>query len=126
MAENVVRQRLAAILAADVAGYSRLMGDDERATIDAINSCRAVFREHIEANGGRVVDMAGDSVLAIFDTAIGAFTTAMAAQERVGVNTGDIHEQDDGTVYGDGVNVAARLEALAEPGGICLSDKVHT
>jgi adenylate cyclase len=143
MAENVVRQRLAAILAADVAGYSRLMGDDERATIDAINSCRAVFREQIEANGGRVVDMAGDSVLAIFDTAIGAFTTAMAAQERlgdlnadvaverrmlwrIGVNTGDIHEQDDGTVYGDGVNVAARLEALAEPGGICLSDKVHT
>ena len=143
MAENVVRQRLAAILAADVAGYSRLMGDDERATIDAINRCRAVFREHIEANGGRVVDMAGDSVLAIFDTAIGAFTTAMAAQERladlnteftedrrmlwrIGVNLGDIHEQDDGTAYGDGINVAARLEALAEPGGICLSDKVHT
>jgi adenylate cyclase len=143
MTENVVRQRLAAILAADVAGYSRLMGDDERATINAINRCRAVFREHIEGNGGRVVDMAGDSVLAIFDTAIGAFTTAIAAQERladlnnefaedrrmawrVGVNLGDIHEQDDGTVYGDGVNVAARLEALAEPGGICLSDKVHT
>jgi adenylate cyclase len=143
MAENVVRQRLAAILAADVAGYSRLMGADERATIDAINSCRAVFREQIEANGGRVMDMAGDSVLAIFDTAIGAFTTAMAAQEglaslnadipddrrmawRIGVNLGDIHEQDDGTVYGDGVNVAARLEALSEPGGICLSDKVHT
>jgi adenylate cyclase len=143
MAENVVRQRLAAILAADVAGYSRLMGDDERATIDAINHCRAIFREHIEANGGRVVDMAGDSVLAIFDTAIGAFTTAIAAQERlahlnadfaedrrmlwrIGVNTGDIHEQDDGTVYGDGINVAARLEGLAEPGGICASDKVHT
>jgi len=142
MAETVVRQRLAAILAADVAGYSRLMGADERATIDAINRCRAIFREHIEANGGRVVDMAGDSVLAIFDTAIGAFTTAMAAQDRladlnteipedrrmlwrIGVNTGDIHEQDDGTVYGDGVNVAARLEALAEPGGICVSGKVR-
>ncbi len=142
MAENVIRQRLAAILAADVAGYSRLMGDDERATIDAINRCRAVFRDHIEANGGRVVDMAGDSVLAIFDTAIGVFTTAMAAQERladlntdvaenrrmawrIGVNLGDIHEQDDGTVYGDGVNVAARLEALAEPGGICVSGKVR-
>ena len=142
MAENVVRQRLAAILAADVAGYSRLMGDDEPATIAAINRCRAVFRERIEAEGGRVVDMAGDSVLAVFDTAIGAFTTAIAAQERLsdlnsdvgedrrmlwrtGVNTGDIHEQDDGTVYGDGVNVAARLEALAEPGGICVSGKVH-
>ncbi len=83
MAENVVRQRLAAILAADVAGYSRLMGDDERATIDAINQCRAVFREQIEANGGRVVDVASDSVLAVFDTAIGAFTTAMSAQERI-------------------------------------------
>jgi adenylate cyclase len=142
MAENVVRQRLAAILAADVAGYSRLMGNDERATIDTINSCRALFREQIEANGGRVVDMAGDSVLAIFDTAIGAFTTATTAQDRlanlntdiaedrrmlwrIGVNTGDIHEQDDGTVYGDGVNVAARLEALAEPGGICVSGKVR-
>ncbi len=142
MAEPEVRQRLAAILAADVAGYSRLMGGDERATIVAINRCRATFREQIEANGGRVVDMAGDSVLAVFDTAIGAFTASVAAQEqlavlnsdlaedrrmawRIGVNTGDIHEQDDGTVYGDGVNVAARLEALAEPGGICLSDKVH-
>ena len=142
MAEPEIKQRLAAILAADVAGYSRLMGDDERATIATINQCRAVFREAIEANGGRVVDMAGDSVLAIFDTAIGAATAAVAVQERlaalnadlaeerrmawrIGLNTGDIHEQDDGTVYGDGVNVAARLQALAEPGGICLSDKVH-
>ena len=83
MAGPEVRQRLAAILAADVAGYSRLMADDERATIDALNHCRALFRTHIEANGGRVVDMAGDSVLAVFDTAIGAARAALAAQEAV-------------------------------------------
>ena len=142
MAEREVRQRLAAILAADVAGYSRLMGDDERATIDALNACRDIFQSAIESHAGRVVDMAGDSVLAVFDTAIGAAEAALAAQEalaafnadipegrrmryRIGLNTGDIHEQDDGTVYGDGVNIAARLEAIAEPGGICVSDKVH-
>ncbi len=142
MAERDVRQRLAAILAADVAGYSRLMGDDERATIDALNACRDIFRSAIESHAGRVVDMAGDSVLAVFDTAIGAAEAALAAQAalaafntdipegrrmryRIGLNTGDIHEQDDGTVYGDGVNIAARLEAIAEPGGICVSDKVQ-
>ena len=142
IADNVVRQRLALILASDVAGYSRLMGDDERPTIATINRCRAIFREEITAQGGRVVDMAGDSVLAVFDTAIGAATAAVATQARladlnaglpedrrmafrIGVNLGDIHEQDDGTVYGDGVNVAARLESLAEPGGISVSGKVH-
>ena len=133
-----MRQRLAAILAADVAGYSRLMGDDERATIATLNQFRAIFREHIEANQGRVVDMAGDSVLAIFETAAGAVLTGVAVQTalaekneelaadrrmvfRIGVHLGDIHQQDDGTIYGDGVNVAARLESLAEPGGICVS-----
>ncbi|MDP6951952.1 MAG: adenylate/guanylate cyclase domain-containing protein, partial [Alphaproteobacteria bacterium] len=142
MDEPEVRQRLAAILAADVAGYSRLMGDDERATIASLNHCRAVFRQHIGAHGGRVVDTAGDSVLAVFDTAIGAARAALAVQAdlatynaglpaerrmawRIGLNTGDVHEQDDGTVYGDGVNIAARVEALAAPGGISVSGKVH-
>ena len=142
MADDDVKQRLAAILAADVEGYSRLMGEDEPATVAALREHRELFRQHIEANGGRVVDMAGDSVLAVFDSTAGAVAAAMAAQKalaesnaalpterqmrfRIGVNLGDIREAEDGTVYGDGVNVAARLEGLAAPGGICVSDKVH-
>jgi len=80
MAEPEVRQKLAAILAADVAGYSRLMGEDEPATITAITDYRNIFREQIEANGGRVVDMAGDSILAVFDSAAGAVAAAVATQ----------------------------------------------
>lgn len=139
MAEGHVTRRLAAILAADVAGYSRLMGDDERATISTLREYREVFREHIESNGGRVVDMAGDSVLAVFDSASGAVLAATQIQDeiaqrndslpderrmlfRIGVNLGDIEEAEDGTVYGDGVNVAARLEGLAKPGGVMISE----
>ena len=142
MTDDGVVQRLAAILVADVVGYSRLMGDDERATIAALDASRAVFAEHIEANGGRVVDMAGDSVLAVFASAAGAVTAALATQAalaetnaarpearrmiyRIGVNSGDVQEKRDGTVYGDGVNIAARLEALAEPGGVAISGVVH-
>jgi adenylate cyclase len=139
--EGNVKRRLAAILAADVAGYSRLMGDDERATIATLREYREVFRERIGANGGRVVDMAGDAVLAVFDSASGAVAAATETQGelakrneglsderrmvfRIGVNLGDIEEADDGTVYGDGVNVAARLEAMANPGGINVSGSV--
>ncbi|MDP6952279.1 MAG: adenylate/guanylate cyclase domain-containing protein [Alphaproteobacteria bacterium] len=142
MAETDVKRRLAAILAADVAGYSRLMGDDERATIAILREFRDVFRERIEANGGRVVDMAGDSVLSVFDSAAGAVQAGIETQAelagrneelseerrmlfRIGVNLGDIEEADDGTVYGDGVNVAARLEAMASPGGITVSGSVY-
>jgi adenylate cyclase len=137
-----IRQRLAAILAADVAGYSRLMAADERATVAALDSARAVFRTQIESNQGRVIDMAGDSVLAVFETATGAVSAALAVQQelsasssaepeerrmrfRIGVHLGDIIEKSDGTVYGDGVNIAARLEGLAEPGGITISDAVQ-
>lgn len=139
MVESDVKRKLAAILAADVAGYSRLMGDDERATIATLRDYREVFREHIDANGGRVVDMAGDSVLAVFESASGAVQAAIETQGtlaernqllsderrmvfRIGVNLGDIEEADDGTVYGDGVNVAARLEGLADPGGVMISE----
>ena len=139
MAEPAVEQRLAAILAADVAGYTRLMADDEPATIATITEYRTVFRTHIEANGGRVVDMAGDSILAVFTSAAGAVKAAVDAQcevaghneelpearcmrFRIGINLGDIREADDGTVYGDDVNVAARLEGLAEPGGVMISE----
>ena len=137
-----MRQRLAAILAADVAGYSRLMAADERATVAALDAARAVFRAQIESSQGRVIDMAGDSVLAVFETATGAVAAALAIQKelndssgtvaedrrmrfRIGVHLGDVIEKADGTVYGDGVNIAARLEGLAMPGGITISESVQ-
>src|SRR5689334_2870183 len=128
MAKAELRQRLAAILAADAAGYSRLMAHDERATVAALDQARAVFRLEIESRGGRVIDMAGDSVLAIFETASGALAAAVAIQGalaaasdavpeerrmrfRLGIHLGDVMEKRDRTVYGDGVNIAARLQA---------------
>ena len=143
MDETRFSNRLAAILAADAAGYSRLMAADERATVAALDAARAVFRTQIEAHHGRVVDMAGDSVLAVFDTASRGGGAALAVQAelarsagraspddrrmrfRIGVHLGDVIEKADGTVYGDGVNIAARLQALAEPGGITVSDAVR-
>jgi adenylate cyclase len=145
VAEGVVssfKQRLAAILAADAAGFSRLMASDDRATVAALDAARAVFRTHIEAHHGRVIDMAGDSVLAVFQTATGAVGAAIDVQKelatavaaalaerqlrfRIGVHLGDVIEKTDGTVYGDGVNIAARLQALAEPGGVTVSDAVR-
>ncbi|HWK85076.1 MAG TPA: adenylate/guanylate cyclase domain-containing protein, partial [Caldimonas sp.] len=136
------RQRLAAILAADAAGYSRLMASDERETVAALDAARAAFRAAISSHGGRVIDMAGDSVLAVFDTAAGAVSTALEVQQalerlvqgvpadrrlrfRIGVHLGDLIEKEDGSVYGNGVNIAARLEGLALPGGITVSDAVH-
>lgn len=137
-----LKQRLAAIFAADVAGYSRLMAADERATVAALDAARSVFKSRIEFNHGRVIDMAGDSVLAVFETAIGAVSAALEVQQqlndsasavpedrrmrfRIGVHLGDVIEKADGTVYGDGVNIAARLEGLAEPGGIMVSDAIQ-
>lgn len=140
--ESVLNHRLAAILAADAAGYSRLMSIDDKATVAALDSARTVFRIHIEAQHGRVVDMAGDSVLAVFGTAAGAVSAALAVQAqlgalaeaepgdrrmqfRIGVHLGDVIEKADGSVYGDGVNIAARLQTLAEPGRITVSDAIH-
>jgi len=136
------RQRLAAILAADAQGYSRLMALDDAGTLAALDAARARFREQAAAHGGRVVDTAGDSVLAVFETAIGAVRAAVDAQRdvealaaaqpagkalhfRVGVHLGDVIEKADASVYGDGVNVAARLQALADAGGVCVSDAVR-
>lgn len=135
-------QRLAAILAADAAGYSRLMALDERATVASLDASRAVFKACIESNRGRVIDMAGDSVLAVFQTAIGAALSALAIQRelqslganvpeerrmhfRVGVHLGDVIEKADGSVYGDGVNIAARLQSLADPAGIAVSESIR-
>ena len=142
MTDTGFRQRLAAILVADAAGYSRLMAADERGTIAALDSARTMFRRQIEAYQGRVIDMAGDSVLALFETATGAVSAALAVQRdldaphggvledrqmrfRIGVHLGDVFEKSDGTAYGDGVNVASRLQAMAEPGGVIVSESVR-
>lgn len=141
MVESTVSHKLAAILAADVVGYSRLMEHDERATLNTLDACRLIFREQTDAQQGRVIDTAGDSVLAAFETATGALRAALAIQAalaeqnglleeerrmafRIGINLGEVIEKPDGTVYGGGVNVAARLESLADPGGITISRTV--
>ena len=143
MAVTAHRQRLAAILAADAAGYSRLMAHDDQATVAALDAARTLFRTRTETNQGRIIDMAGDSVLAVFETAAGAVSAALAVQQdltaaaagipedqrlrfRIGVHLGDVIEKADGTVYGDGVNIAARLQALAEPGGVTASESIYT
>ena len=137
----MTRRRLAAVLSADAVGYSRLMSEDEAGTIAALGTARALFRERVASREGRVVDTAGDSVLAVFGSVIDALRAAIEIQDglrrsseglaedrrmrfRIGVNAGEIVEQEDGSVYGDGVNVAARLQALAEPGGICVSEVI--
>ena len=142
MSATVARHYLAAILAADVAGYSRLMSRDERSTLAALDAAREVFKSRIDAYHGRVIDMAGDSVLAVFETAVGALEAAQAVQDalkpqadaappdkqlrfRIGIHLGDVIEKTDGTVYGDGVNIAARVQTKAPPGGICLSQTVY-
>lgn len=142
MESSELRHRLLAILAADGVGFSRLMSADERTTVAALDAARAVFREQIAAYGGRLVDTAGDSVLAVFDTAAGAVVAALAVQARlsegrgetppeqclrfrIGVHLGDVYEKADGTVYGDGVNIAARLQALADPDGLTVSQSVQ-
>ena len=139
---GALRHRLAAIMSADVSGYSRLMAADESGTVVALDAARAVFSEQIESRQGRVIDMAGDSVLALFETATGAVVAALAVQReldtltrskpedqrlrfRIGVHLGDVIEKDDGTIYGDGVNLAARLEEQAAPGGVLVSDVVR-
>src|SRR5713226_6317883 len=140
--ESGNQQRLAAILAADVVGYSRLMALDEAATVAALEAAPLTISTQIESSRGRVINMVGDSVLAVFDSATGAVSAALAVQEaleatartapeerrmrfRIGVHLGDVIERPDGTIYGDGVNLSARLESLAPPGGIAVSDAVQ-
>jgi len=138
--EETVR-KLAAIFAADVAGYSRLMGQDEIGTLRRLTACRAILDKRIAAYRGRIFGSAGDSVVADFASAIDAVQCAVAVQDaiakdsaappadeqmrlRIGVHVGDVIVQGK-NLFGDGVNIAARLEALAEPGGICISGAVH-
>jgi adenylate cyclase len=141
MNEHSHSRKLAAILAADVAGYSRLMGNDEKATVQTLTEYRQVFKNHVALHQGHVVDTAGDSVLATFESPVEAVESAVEIQRelarrnrnlaphrqmnfRIGINLGDVIAREDGTVYGDGVNIAARLESLAEPGGISVSGTV--
>src|SRR5215510_1196426 len=128
-----VPRRLAAILAADIAGYSALMGADEAGTVRSLKEHQVVILPMITEHGGRIVDTAGDGMLAEFGSVVNAAECAVAIQRtmaernadveesrrmrfRIGINQGDV-VFDDARVYGDGVNVAARLESLAEPGG---------
>jgi adenylate cyclase len=138
MAEARVERRLAAILAADVAGYSRLMSADEVGTLAALKEYRhEIVDPAVAAHKGRIVKTTGDGMLVEFASAVDAVTCAMAVQEkmaertakatrppiqfRVGINVGDIIvDLDD--IFGDGVNIAARVENECEPGGVCLSD----
>ena len=141
MAEHRVQRRLAAILAADVVGYSRLMGEDEAGTLARLTKLRAeVIDPSLARYGGRTVKVMGDGVLVEFASAVDAVQsaldvqTAMASRNegisefsrmafRVGINVGDVIVEDD-DIHGDGVNIAARLEGISEPGGICISDDV--
>ncbi len=141
MPVRAVERKLTAILAADVAGYSRLMGADEVGTLQRLTACRVIVDGLIAAHRGRIFNTAGDSVVAEFASAVDAVECAVAVQEalagenvnqpaatqmqfRIGVHIGDVIVQGD-NLLGDGVNIAARLEALAEPGGICVSGAVH-
>ena len=135
-------RRLAAILAADVAGYSRLIGADEGGTLQALRTIRAeLIDPTIAAHNGRLVKTTGDGLLVEFGSVVDALRCATAVQAgmadrnattpvdkriefRIGINVGVV-VVEDGDIFGDGVNVAARLEALAEPGGICVSARVQ-
>ncbi len=136
-----MERKLTAILCADVFGYSRLMGEDEEATLRTLSSHRKLIDSLIEQHHGRFVNSAGDSVLAEFASVVNAVQCAVEIQTtlkaenanlpperrmefRIGVNLGDVMV-DGEQIYGDGVNVAARLESLADPGGICISGNVH-
>jgi adenylate cyclase len=138
---NRPSRRLAAILAADIAGDSTLMGADEARTVQDLKGHQAVVLPMIGQFGGRIIDTAGDGILAEFNSVANAVECAVAIQDtmrsrnaeteadrkmqyRIGINLGDVI-YDDSRIYGDGINVAARLESLAEPGGICISSKVY-
>ena len=139
--EPSIQRRLAAILAADIAGYSRLMHEDEPATVRDLKSHQSVILPLIGQHGGRIIDTAGDGIMAEFPSVVGATECAVEIQAvmaernqrvpesrrmrfRIGINLGDVIH-DETRIYGDGINIAARLEALAQPGGVLVSHTVY-
>ena len=141
MADEGFKRRLTAILSADVVGYSRLMGEDEIATIETLKRYREIMATLINNFRGRVVDSPGDNILAEFKSGVDAVECAVKIQEelqirntelsenrrmqfRVGINVGDVIE-NEGRIYGNGINVAARIESLAESGGICIAKSAY-
>src|SRR4030043_2405211 len=137
MTTQEVKRKLTAILSADVKGYSSLMGEDEVGTIRTLNIYKEVMTGLIQNHRGRVVDAPGDNVLAEFGSVVDAVECAVEIQKelktrnadlpenrrmefRIGINLGDVVEEGE-RIYGDGVNIAARLEGLADGGGICIS-----
>ena len=146
MEQKGFHRKLTAILSADVAGYSRLMQDDEAATVKTLEAYKTAISDLVKQHRGRVVDSPGDNLLADFASVVDAVQCAVATQKelqarnnelsdnrkmqfRIGVNLGDVIEEES-RIYGDGVNIAARLESLADPGGICVSktafDQIET
>ena len=146
MADEGFKRKLTAVLSADAVEYSRLMAEDEAATVKTIASYREIMSSLIKQHRGRVVDSPGDNMLAEFSSVVDAVQCAVAMQNefqarnaeleknrqmqfRIGINLGDVIDEDD-RIYGDGVNIAARLESLANPGGICVSktafDQIET
>jgi TolB-like protein/class 3 adenylate cyclase len=141
MAEEGFKRKLAAILSADVEGYSRLMDDDEEATVRTLTSYRTAIADLTQQFRGRIVDTPGDNILAEFTSVVDAVNCAVEIQRdlaernadlpynrkmefRIGVNLGDVIEEE-GRIYGDGVNIAARMESMAEAGGICISGRAY-
>jgi len=137
MSKSKYKRKLTAILSADVVGYSRLMGDDEEFTIQTLNTYRNLMTTLIEDYSGSVVDAVGDNLLAEFTSVVEAVQCAVTIQNklkkqndklavsrhmlfRIGINIGDVVQEKD-RIYGDGVNIAARIESLADPGGVCIS-----
>ena len=141
MADEGFKRKLAAILSADVEGYSRLMDDDEEATVHTLTAYRNEIKNLVQQYRGRTVDTPGDNILAEFTSIVDAVNCAVEIQRelaernaelpenrrmefRIGVNLGDVIEEE-GRIYGDGVNIAARVEAMAEAGGICISGRAY-
>ena len=141
MTQEGFKRKLTAILSADVVGYSRLMDDNEEATVITLNACRDSMGALIQQHRGRVVDTTGDNLLAEFTSVVDALNCSAKIQHelaerntelpserrmefRIGVNVGDVIEEED-RIYGDGVNIAARVEALAEAGGICITGRAY-
>ena len=141
MSDTRISRKLAAILAADVVGYSRLMEADEAATLRALKRHReAIFDPAVAGHNGRIVKLVGDGTIVEFGSVVDAVNCALSVQRssalpdanarqptivlRIGINLGDVIVENN-DIYGDGVNIAARLEPLAEPGGVCVSSIVH-